>query len=149
MLAVAAMVFLSGVTVGYRWHKAGSDAAEIKRMADSDRRLRAEIARGNDLSARLAAAESDIKTRTVEVIKHVPSVTTGRRCLDIAAVRLLQPGSGNGIKPPAGTSVAESTGAFASDTDVGYWIAGANDGYDTCAERLNALVDFYGEGLNR
>jgi hypothetical protein len=86
-------------------------------------------------------AEGTIITKTVEVIKYVPKVTTGRLCLGSDAVSLLQPGATARINPATRKPVTEDANASASDTDIAYWVAAANKDYETCAERLNTLID--------
>lgn len=118
-------------------------AEQLETERAAEKKYRAEVARGNQLSARLAESESTIHIKTVEVIKHVPQVTTGRRCLDPDAVSLL---NGSGIprlSAAAGQpAAADAAAPAASDTDVANWIASANGQYDLCAARLNGLVDF-------
>ncbi|MBU0592435.1 MAG: hypothetical protein KKH74_01730 [Gammaproteobacteria bacterium] len=139
--ALVALLFFSGVGFGYKWHKSASDAATIAAMEEAGKRYRAEVERGNALSGRLARAESAIQIKTVEVIKYVPKVTTGGPCLNTATVRLLQPGAAPGLRPYSGELAPEDAAPAASDTDIAHWIAGANLGYETCAERLNTLID--------
>jgi len=45
--------------------------------------------------------------------------------------------------PEAPGGVVPADGAFATDTDVGLWIAGAQRSYNTCRGRLQAVADFY------
>lgn len=107
-------------------------------------RYQAETQRGDALSAQLAATESALETRTQEVHRALQNVTTGKRCLDSAAVRLLnRPAARDDpiVPETAGESVAEST-AFATDTDVAGWINDAQGYYNTCRSRLNTLIDF-------
>lgn len=136
-------LFGSGVGIGHRW---AANAAEVERAKEAKAALaalNAQIARGNTLSAQLSQAEGQIVTKTVEVVKYVPKVTTGRLCLDSAAVSVLQPASDPDMPKAPGKPPAESPPALAaSDRDVAYWVATANQLYDTCALRLNALVDY-------
>jgi hypothetical protein len=151
---VLAVVLLSLALVGGGFaagHRAATNAAEADRadaLALHIKALDAERLRADAATARIAAAEGRIVIKTVEVIRNVPSVTTGRKCLDPAAVRLLQPATDTASKPPAGKPVAESPADLAaSDTDVAYWIAEANRHYETCAGRLNGLVDWHAEDV--
>jgi hypothetical protein len=100
------------------------------------------VALNNALSGRLAVAEGTIITKTVEVIKYVPKYTTGRLCLGSDAVRLLQPGDTARVGSTASKPNAEDANASASDTDIAYWVADANKDYETCATRLNTLIDY-------
>lgn len=144
-LVLLAALFSSGVGVGHHW---ASTTAEVERTKEARAalvKLNKQIARGNSLSDQLSKAEATVITKTVEVIKHVPIVTTGRLCLGADAVSLLQPAADTASQPPASPPAAESPPALAaSDRDVAFWIADANAQYDTCALRLNALVDYLG-----
>lgn len=136
-------LFTGGFATGKDWAETHAAAERAALVEEQDRLLHAEIARGNTLAAQLAAAEGRIVIKTVEIIKHVPTVTTGRKCLDPAAVSLLQPGAAAPQSAAPGKPDAESAGApAASDRDVAFWIADANQQYDTCAARLNALIDW-------
>jgi len=106
-------------------------------------RYQAEIERGDVLSAQLSATETQLQTRTQEVKRAISQVTTGKRCLDSAAVRLLNrtPRDDPTVPQAAEPSIAEST-AIATDTDVASWIGGAQWQYDLCRARLNTLIDF-------
>ena len=102
------------------------------------------VTRANELAGQLASRETEIVYRTKEVIKHVPQVTTGKPCLNPAAVRMLNARPDSPAVPQApGKPVAEDAAALAaSDSDVAYYIADASGQYETCAARLNALIDF-------
>lgn len=143
MLAGVAALFGSGVYSGHHWATTQYDAASARASAAALTQLHVELARADALAAQLAKAESKIIIKTVEVIRHVPTVTTGRLCLGADAVGLLQPGATWGPYQPAGQPAASGAAASASDTDVAYWIAEANQHYDTCAERMNALVAWF------
>ena len=109
--------------------------------------LQAAQARGNALSARLLGSEAQINTLTWEKNDAINQLTTGRACLSGAAVRVLNQHSDTAptglepVSPPPG-SAAAADGAFATDTDVGLWIASAKAQYDICRDRLDALIDF-------
>ena len=121
--------------------QAEAEAAAEKQYRE---RFAAEQQRGDGLSAQLAQAETQLTQRTLEVSRAVTKVTTGKRCLDSAAVRLLNRSAADhdsavpqAAEPPA----AEST-AIATDTDVAGWIGGAQYQYDICRARLDGLIDF-------
>lgn len=144
-LALLAALFGSGVGVGHHWASTAAEAQRVKERDAYIAQIGIQLRRADVLSAQLSQAEARVITRTVEVIKHVPIVTTGRLCLGADAVSLLQ------LQPPADPDEtprppdAESPPALAaSDRDVAFWIADANAQYDTCALRLNALVDYLG-----
>lgn len=138
-LGLSATGFGAGVKTANDRHAAQQLAAE--RLAAD--RYRAEVARGNDLSARLAAAESNIQIKTVERIKYVPQVTTGRDCLSADAVRLLNNTGYPNLSETAGQPApADAAAPPATDADVETWAIDAVAQYATCAERLNLLIDF-------
>lgn len=150
--AAAAALALSagGFTAGHHWATTKAEAAQVKQAAAYTKKLHEAIAYGSEVAAKLSAAEGRIVIKTVEVIKHVPSVTTGRLCLDAAAVSLLNPGATWGPTYKAAgqpddqgaATPATAGGNAASDTDLAYWIAEANRQYEVAAARLNALIDF-------
>ena len=143
-LLLAAVLVGGGFYSGHRWATTRADAARARAADDALRQINAELKRNHQMAAQLAAAEGRIVVKTVEVIKHVPAVTTGRLCLGPAAVSLLQPGAAWGPYQSAGQPAAKGGAQFAaSDRDVGYWIADANRLYETCAARINALIDWH------
>lgn len=143
-LLLALALFGGGVYSGYRWAATQAEASSAAAAKEHLRQINAELARNHQLAGQLAAAESRIVIKTVEVIRHVPSVTTGRLCLDAAAVSLLQPGAAWGPYQSAGQPAAKGAAhAAASDRDVAYWAAEANRQYETCAARINALIDWH------
>lgn len=135
-----------GFWTGHDWATTKAEAAHakvLKARIKEEAKLRAHA---DELSHALSIAEGRIITKTVEVIKHVPKVTTGAPCLNSATVGLLQPGADPGLRPPSGALTPEGAAPASSDTDIALWIAGANQHYETCAVRLNALVD-WAEGI--
>lgn len=139
----ALALFTGGFATGKDWAETRAEAERVHLVEQQAQRMRQEVARGDTLAAKLASAEGQIVIKTVEVIKHVPTVTTGRKCLDPAAVGLLQPGAAAAPDDAPGKPDAENADApAASDRDVAFWIADANQQYDTCAARLNALIDW-------
>ena len=144
-LVLAGLALLgAGFASGYRLAENRAAAAQAKLLKSHIKTLNAERARADALALQIGQAEARIIIKTVEVIKHVPQVTTGRRCLEPAAVRLLQPAADSPRIETIGQPAAENaTELAASDTDVAYWIAEANRQYETCAGRVNALVDYF------
>jgi hypothetical protein len=144
MLAAIAALFGGGVYSGHRWATTVADAARARQVVAHLAQLRAETRRADAATAALATAESRIVTKTVEVIRHVPTVTTGRLCFGADAVRMLQPGTDWGPYQPASEPAGQGAAhAAASDRDVAYWAAEANRLYETCAARMNALADWH------
>lgn len=101
------------------------------------------VDRANVLAQKLATRETEIVYRTKEVIKHVPQVTTGKPCLNSAAVRMLNHRD-SAVPETTGKPATESTpDAAVTDTDTAYWIADAISQYEIAAARLNALIDYF------
>lgn len=143
-LVTAALVVAGSFYSGHHWATTKAEAERAKLVDAQLKRLNDEIARGDKLTQKLAAAEGRIVVRTVEVIKHVPKVTTGRLCLDAAAVELLQPGDTRLGNETSRAPVAEDAPDLAAtDRDVAFWIATANQQYETCAGRVNGLVEWF------
>lgn len=151
--AVAVLIFAAGWAVE-GWRK----DAEIDRLrlehanesADAARAaaevITAELKRGNELTARVAAAEATRDTALQETQDALRRVTTGRPCLSAAAVRLLnQPGSLKAALPAPPGKPDGADAAFATDTDVAQWAAYAIRSYDTCRGRIDALNEFFKE----
>ena len=141
--AITFMVALcGGFYAGADWAHTRYEARHAEELENLNTELHAQIAISNKLSEKLIVAENNIHIKTVEVIKYVPKVTTGKPCLNAATVSLLQPGSGQTINIPTSQPDAEDAAPAASDTDIAYWIATANEQYETCAERLNSLIEW-------
>lgn len=151
----AAAIFAAGWLVeGWRMQ---SELSDLKRSYAEQLRTAAEanaiqLTRANEradrLQARLNAEEIARDTATEEKNRALRRLTTGRPCLAEPAVRLLN-GDRAGLKPGLVSQAAgeplPADAAFATDTDVGTWIAGAQRAYDTCRGRLQAIADFYQE----
>ena len=151
---IAALIFAAGWAVE-GWRK----DAQIERLervhADEKARavqeaaeeLQAAVKRGNELAARVTAAEATRDTALQETQHALRKETTGKPCLSGAAVRLLNESAG--LKPtvsavPPGQP-ARDDAAVATDTDIAQWVAFAIRSYDTCRGRLDAIADFYEE----
>lgn len=138
-IVMSAGIFAVGAKIEANANAAKQLAAE--RLAADQ--YRAEVARGNDLSAKLAAAESSIQIKTIERIKYVPQVTTGRDCLSPAAVGLLNGSGYPKLSAATGQPAAESSSSpAATDRDIEEWAIDASGQYDICAARLNGLIDW-------
>lgn len=154
-LALAIVVFAAGWTAA-DW-RAGVEIARLKQaraeeneqaVTEINRELTKAQKRGDDLAALLAASELKQLTLEEEQKSEIRRLTTGKPCLSHAAVSVLnRPDLPARAKPGA---VAEAAGqpvstdaAFASDTDVSLWIAGAQRAYNTCRGRLRAIENFY------
>lgn len=123
-----------------------ADHAKAQAKAESEARQRLEEAmhRGDKLAGQLVVTESALNKKTLEVSREVARLTTGRKCLDAAAVRLLNnPRNSGGPMPEAPVQPDAEDGAFASDSDVAGWIANAQGQYETCRARLGSLIDYW------
>lgn len=142
-LLIALSLFAAGFGSGVKITKDHAAAQQLVAQIKAENLYRSEVARGNDLSAKLAAAETAIQSQTIERIKHVNQVTTGRACLGPDAVQLLNGTNKPTLRETTGQPTSESSSALgATDTDVETWGISASGQYETCAERLNALIDF-------
>ncbi len=120
--------------------------AEAAAAAAAMERLQQAQARGDELAQQLAAAETTLQTQAEEASREIARLTTGRRCLDGAVVRLLNaPSQGIrlGTVPPSAGQPAPADGAAASDRDVAQWARVCRTRYDTCRARLDALIDYH------
>jgi prophage endopeptidase len=150
--ALAALIFAAGwMTEG--WRKDGQIARlesaqaneRARDAAESAAELQAAVSRGNELAARVAAAEATRDTALQETQHALRKTTTGRPCLNAGAVRLL---NGPGLAAPMPAAAGQPAGAdapAASDTDVAFWAAHARRAYDTCRGRIDALNEFFEE----
>jgi hypothetical protein len=112
----------------------------VDRINDAQRR--------NDaLTAALTRAENQRIALAQEKDREIRRLTTGRRCLDAAAVRVLNYSASarTDALPEAVSEPVSADAAFATDTDVGLWARTCRDSYDTCRGRLDAIADFYRE----
>lgn len=152
LCAAAFGVGLAAGAVPVKWYYQAQigdlTTTHAKEQASAERqarqRLQAAQTRGDALTTRLALTESALATKTLEVSHALQKVTTGRPCLGLAAVRLLNgaPEDQPGAMPPAAGQPAAADAAVATDTDVAGWINTARGQYDTCRGRLDALIDF-------
>lgn len=106
--------------------------ARLEEAARINRQIVAEVNR----------QELEIQKLTQEKNHALRQLTTGRPCLGGAAVRLLNHAS-TGPLPDPGPEPLPADAAFATDTDVGEWIADAQAAYDTCRSRINGIAAFY------
>ncbi len=118
--------------------KAATENAELLAFAGQ---------RAGEIAHRLAQSENALAKITEEKDHEIRRLTTGRRCLDAGAVRVLNQPAGHEqparAVPDAAAPPVFSDAAFATDTDVGTWIAGCQRSYDTCRGRLDGIADFY------
>lgn len=152
LVIVACCVFLLGLKMGYAIGDAKAarlEAAQAKAQSDTATanlaRHLADKKRADALEARLAEAEQKRLSQQQEHQREIKRLTRGWPCLNAGTVRLLNQSSG--IQPAAvpettGEPVAEDAAA-ATDSDVAEWIDHAIRQYDTCRDRLGALIDYH------
>ena len=145
----------NGVT-GIMWYVTKKGAAEYQQQVKLERaetekahlKQLADAAAVNDrLTASLLNKENELAQLSKEKSDEIAHLTTGRRCLDGRAVRVL-----NRPKPASKPQIPETSagpvpedGAFATDTDVGQWIVTAQEQYERCRTRIDAIATFYEE----
>jgi hypothetical protein len=155
LVALVTLVFGAGWAVN-GWRMGAKIAAleqsyfeaQAQAAQDNARTLATAHQRGDALALRLAARENALTTLAQEKHREIARLTTGRPCLDSAAVRLLNEPAGIKLPRPTPETPREpvrADAAFATDTDVGQFIAVAQRSYDTCRGRLDAIADFYQE----
>ena len=138
MLASTGLGFYSG----QHWANTKHEAQRASDLDAYNRQIKQQLAIADDLANRLHFAEGRIIAKQPGVIRYVTKHTTGAPCLSAGVVGVLQPGSNQGIRPPASQFTAEDAAPASSDSDVAYFIAQANQYYETCSARLTALIDF-------
>ena len=145
VVAFVGSVYAFAYAKGFKSATADCDAAKLAAVQKYQVEYQKAVDRANVLAQKLATRETEIVYRTKEVIKNVPQVTTGKSCLNSAAVRMLNyRGDDNAVPEAPGEPAAKSTpDAAVTDADVAYWVADAIAQYETAAARLNALVDYF------
>lgn len=113
------------------------------------------ITRGDDLTTQLNAWQLTLTTFAEEKNREIDRLSTGRRCLDGALVRVLNTGPGQQLRGDVSTATGGavrpdgSAGAdtddrwYSTDRDIAVWINRCQSGYDTCRARLDKLNDYY------
>lgn len=150
VVAFLGSVYAMGYTKGNKTAVAHCEAAKFAELQKYQAAYQKAVNRANVLAQKLATRETEIVYRTKEVIKHVPKVTSGKPCLNPAAVRMLNarpnsPAVSEAPGKPTTESPADAPAdnPGATDTDTAYWIADAISQYEIAAARLNALVDYF------
>lgn len=157
----AGLCFLGG-WAAEGWRK-DAEIARINQTHQADKaretgvallRISAANKLADELTLQVAGWEQTLTAFAQEKNNELARLVTGRRCLDGAAVRVLNrpsPQLGGALSQTtsfalrAATPVAAHTddGAFASDEDVAGWVGQCQRGYETCRGRLGAIADFY------
>lgn len=116
-------------------------------------------ARGDALSNGLLQQQNKIDLLKQESHRAITQTTTGRTCLDAAALRVLDSAPGISVMPtPTGSAVAagaspgttggDSTAWYSTDTQVALWAADTGAAYETCRTRLDALINWHHQESN-
>lgn len=153
-LVAATALFWGGWTVaGWRWQAsvAKLEKDHAKSLADASleavTRLQAAAKRNDDLERQLDSQAADIDRLMKEKTDAIRRYATGRACLGAPLVRVLNNSTPNqrdaGDLPEASRQPLPDDAAFATDQDIGEWVANATKQYDTCRGRLQAIADFY------
>lgn len=150
-LVIGLCLFLLGLWLGvYRGDirianlEKAQAVAERKAATETRDKLIAAQQVSDALQRRLDAADQARISQSLEHSREIKRLTRGQPCLNAGTVRLLNTSSG--IKQPAvpetASRPAAEDAAAATDTDVAEWIDHAVRQYDTCRDRLGALIDF-------
>lgn len=110
--------------------------------------------RGDRLTTQLAQGQRQIDQLQKDRRDAIAHATTGRTCLDGAALRVLHGAPGLRVAgfPEAASGAAAADAGTAADTnhtsdaDIGRWAIDAGAQYEQCRQRLDALIDWHGEG---
>ncbi len=115
-------------------------AAEASSVQLLDAQERADVLTRNLWAARRAA-----ETLRKERDDAIATVTTGRECLDAAALGVLDGAPGLRVNLPeaAGGADGANAGVAATDTDLGRWALAAGEQYAECRRRYQALIDWH------
>ena len=107
--------------------------------------LAAAQARGDALSSALSERQDQIDRLTKEKRDAVAPATTGRTCLEPAALRMLDGAAGLQVArlPEAPRDPAAAGAAIATDTDVARWALDAGAQHEQCRARLDALIAWH------
>ncbi len=152
LYAIVFLLCTNGVT-GIMWYVTKKDGEAYKAQvaveraeaeAAHARKLVAAAAVNNSLTAELSRKDQEMAAALEEKSHEIKRLTVGRRCFDARVVRVLnasvpaQPGLSE-----ASPSALREDAAFATDTDVGGWIAVAQRQYEQCRARIDAIATFY------
>ena len=153
-LALAGLLVLAGWQVE-AWRSGKASAEREQAIAQAEARgAKANLAlvvaaneRADTLAASLAATEINLEKLNQEKADAVRSLTAGRRCLDSAAVRVLNERlpahiNGGAVSEAAGKFVSTDA-AFATDTDVGLWARACRSAYESCRADRAGIRQFY------
>jgi hypothetical protein len=105
--------------------------------------LQAAQAHGDALTRSLLQQQGQIDVLKQEAHRAITQATSGRTCLDGAALRVLNSAPGITVDLPTPASgVAAAGEQVSTDTDIALWAADTGAAYETCRARLDALIDW-------
>jgi hypothetical protein len=150
-----AAAFLAGAILGGVFIETLS-AKEIAQLHEKQATAQAladhtALARWKAATLRADAAENRLaqqnltQQHSLEDKKHgLSAVVSGRPCLSSGAVGLLNGSAASaGLRlPPPAAQLDPAAAAFASDSDVGNWIAIAQSQYEQCRNTRQALIEW-------
>ncbi len=159
---IAALVIFAAGWGAQGWRKdaeiarINTDAATAKSKAAGEAldRLIAANQRGDALALQLNGWQATLTQFALEKNHELARLTTGRRCLDSAAVRVLNrpepqlgrsvpQAAGLALRADGGSSSRADDGSFSTDADIAGWIGLCQRSYSTCRARLQLIADFY------
>ena len=158
---IAPVLLLVWGACGFYFGSQHSNATWLAKQVAQERAagevLQAAQARGDALSTELLARTSEIDQLQQESHRAITQATTGRTCLDGAALRVLKraPGitvvsaptsSAAAAGEPIGTTgsdVSWGPDSFSTDTQIATWSIDAASAFEVCRARLDALIDWH------
>lgn len=140
-----------GFYLGSQHSNASWLAKQEKQERTAREALQAAQAKGDALSTELLLRTRQIDQLQQESHRAITQATTGRTCLDSAALRVLKraPGITTVSAPTSSTAAAgepvatDADDSFATDTQVATWAIDAGAQFETCRARLDALIDWH------
>jgi hypothetical protein len=156
-LAIAVFLLVGGgMLIGLQMERGRhrAEVAELRASTAEDQRLAAGAAmqrlqeaqaRGDQLTLQVAERERQITTLTKEKRDALRQATSGRACLGTAALRVLDGAAGLRVAdmPEAASSAVAADARIATDSDIGGWALDAGAQYESCRERLDALIQWH------
>ncbi len=124
----------------------GTHQVEVARNAQAaTKRLDDAQKRNDKIAAELNAMRLTKAKQDQEKDDEIKRLTRGRRCLDAAAVSVLNRPSGAAASPvpTAGSEPVPGTARFATDTDVGLWARACKSAYESCRADRSGIRKFY------
>lgn len=121
-----------------------AETAKLQALAAARTLSDAQV-RSDALTVRLADKQEQISNSQRAAHASINQTTSNRPCLRADTVRVLNrtDSTAGPDVPQTSGSAAAAGGAFATDADVGHWAVDARAQYDTCRDRLDALIDWH------